>query len=1786
MVREQYEALRPAATAEDSIDMSYEDVRLEYRETQRRTAGSKILSAEEKVAEEYAKNTPVERWQSIAVADTPRALADALWGLGRFRELPGLFDVQTSETLGERSGMSNQLPADFESHAFVGFIGDLATKMIAAGLIEGELGPHSGDSTAMHYDDGSVEGMLDLDQIQLPEGHLDAATLGLSIFSQVFDKGLLIDTGETSFIFTNPLDMAKSLLNPDSAGDFMFFKHQADADLVGGQVWTGDWNESASELIEMIVDVSTEVLRISGPDMQLAPHVQWGGFYRDGQGRLQGTLNMHVLPTKRLVDKENGLLLGSQKEFQKAIYSMDPESLVPQFVLNLLSVAQGETGVVLTEQHREAAKNWYPKFNKLINVISERFGMTPMNVGAALSALSPQTEWDQNINLGIRAAIEYAMGEVDPNTQLQIVNEIRQEAGYAPVTTLNDAQLQQDRWGKARKAFDNESPVTVLRHLKTMSFAHNGLFPEGTAGNSPEGINVITGDVHFMRAIMGFLFNMDAPWMSSTRNIAKNERWESLLGKDLITRAVEEGWITEEEASTETETGNMWSRELTAEEKADKDFGIPVPSEMALRWYNAITKAMVMVSEVLGIKPSEAQALLWLPIQELATKTKGNRTVVWNDSVIRELEGRSAINPSFIDALKELDSELIDPNSSHVDVFGYNKTFGFDAQNGVLIASGSNGIRVYADLRVEGVQDLLRTAIPIAAEPKTMLRKKKPIGVLGKDSETDAQNDSSFKPLRWVSRKARTVKDLGVVAKEMLHTAPASELRTVSDPSVVEGAPDVYSEGNYIVVEVEPKDIKEVRNILTNSSKPFFKTTETPMTVESGGSRSNMPLTKEQIVSGLASKKNDNPLIKNDWVILPDTNPKFIAKIEKQGVLHPQEIYIKSPDGESRRAWIIFGANQTLKGLESFDVFWTQDAQHNVREGTVTPSEEGTQMSANQNGLTFSLPIDGKGVTDFSVNYDTELSTQDSLNAETQSGVRAPTKRTQIIVELGSVADPDMVLSLWHQLNNVDSTQSLSGYFHGELWVDGSMSRASEYVYTNGNERLVQRAGYNPSHPNANFNHYTVWVPNTEASRLSTHHGSFSPNTESHVMNIQRISDDTVLVDGEIHVKGSGALEVNPEKILDSTGDGEMVTEAAFVHDPNMTKTPVLVVGLEGQVAIALQNLMTQFGSLKIPPIFKLKLVNGENKIVKVINDSAEKLKFGSQERKVINEGTLADMTPAEAAAQRIMGDRTDAKGNPISVKETRKKTGDTKHVDPKSAAEVNTVFEAIMFMIRFNVPFKGKWRSIIKDHPLADVLESRFTPSKINLELHHWYDWHHSRRQADELQKKSPAFDTEQQLEDSPELGVFLDGAGRKVNSIDPLDVTKRRKAKAESLDKGRQTIFKEKAKEMVPDMNLFPNATPLLAGYRFEGIELEGLQEIHDEVVVQNIAVLGALSERPGFEGGINSFRGIPGIKWFRDKHNGMVFPGILPLQGMVGIGAGSLQQSFGGAASGFYSTSRPSTTSGFADEYMLDENGKMVDASGIHIDIRNSFMHIDPKRYISGAIALYGNNAKAKTMKALPDSQLESIFKSLVMIHEYGHAVHGAISELGRGHIFREALGRIVYRHGGPATVFREVSRYAASSYIEFVAESFFTVMAIGPKAHPMAIETVEVMHDLLYTTDTRRLERKYEVSERDLVGGIDAPSGTFEKSHHLGGPANYHPFWTGAISEWETEFATEDPSVQLTFPKEERISDRDSHRSSLFHYLHWLGKTQSSLGRKRKSDTGGGVLLTKEDWAAIK
>jgi len=31
---------------------------------------------------------------------------------------------------------------------------------------------------------------------------------------------------------------------------------------------------------------------------------------------------------------------------------------------------------------------------------------------------------------------------------------------------------------------------------------------------------------------------------------------------------------------------------------------------------------------------------------------------------------------------------------------------------------------------------------------------------------------------------------------------------------------------------------------------------------------------------------------------------------------------------------------------------------------------------------------------------------------------------------------------------------------------------------------------------------------------------------------------------------------------------------------------------------------------------------------------------------------------------------------------------------------------------------------------------------------------------------------------------------------------------------------------------------------------------------------------------------------------------------------------------------------------------------------------------------------------------------------------------------------------------------------------------------------------------------------------------------------------------------------------------------------------LGKNQSTLSLKRKSDTGGGVLLTKEDWSLIK
>ena len=1795
LVREQYEALRPAAAAAQPIDMNYEDVRLEHRAKQRSTGGGRVLSVKERAIADAldVKDTP--RWQKIMLADTPRELADALW-----KNLPQYFDpAKVSDRgddigldpavrgdLGDREGYANQLPASLNTAAFMAMITDLGSLMIKRGLIEGELGSHTGDSTQMWYADptDTPEGLLNYNESNVPQDHMDAATLGLSIISQVFEKGLLIDSGPGGQIYDSPYKLLKSLLQPEDMAEFIFAQHATIPNETKGGVWSQQWNEDFGQLLNLIVDVSATVLKFSGPDMALAPHLQWGGFYVDGDGRVQGNLNLHVLPNKRLVDTKNGVLLGSKKDFTKAIYSMDPESLVPQFVLNLLSVAQGETGVSLTPEYRQAAKEWYPKFNKLIHVISEKFGMSPMSVGAAISSLSPQTEWDQNINLGIRAAIEYAMGEVDPKTQLQIVNEVRQEAGYPLVTELNDAQLQQDRWSKAQKALAGENPIKLLRMLKTMSFAHNGLFPEGTAADSAEGVNVITGDIHFMRALMGFFFTLDAPWMAPGREVWVGEKWENLLGKDFADRAAEQGLLSEEEAAS----GEFW--------KIEAGEGT-VPTEIILRWYEAITKSMVMVSEILGIKPQEAQALLWLPIQELSNGIKNGKTVVWNDSVIRELEGRSVVNPSFIDALDSVDNDLIDPNASHLDVFGYNKTSRFDSQNGVLIASGSKGIRIYADTRLEGVSDLLRTAIPIAAEPRTMLRKKKPIGVLGQESETAAKNDPDFKPLRWVQRKSRKVKDLGVVAKELLSTAPASELRTYTDPSIAEGVPDVYSSGNYIVVEVEPKNIKTVRTILSHQKKPFFQPVEVPMTVESGSKRSDAPLSAHEIMDGLASKRSDNPLISNSWVIVPDTNLKFIGRIRdkrRQGALEPQEIYIKSPDGDSKRAWIIFGADETLEGLESFDVFWTQDAQHNVREGTVIPSEEGTKMSASQNGVTFSLPQDGKGMTDFSVEYDESLTVSNALATDPEGGKRAPSKRVQVIVELGSVPDPDMVLDLWHELNGTDTVESISGYFHGEVWTDDSMTRAGEFVYTNGNQRVVQRAAFNGSHAASNGNHYTVWVPRTEATKLSTHHGSFSPDRESHVFNIQRLTDSTVMVDGEVAVwgLGDGFLEINPEKILDATIDGEMVTEAAFMNDPNNMNQPTIVLGSEGQVEQAVQNAMAHFehgaNPFRIPPIFKLEFTNGQNRIIAVTNDQLEPIQGGRYL------AAHRAVTPSEAMAK---------KTSP-QWEMKRQSVKSTGVVDPKEVASVNAVYESIMMMVRLGVPFRGSWKNVIKNHPLADVIASRFTPTKVHNTLYHAADFGPKTTEGELAFTEVAVFWDEVSKgqaseEDVKSFAAFVDGAGRTIMNKNPSDLMALKIKKAESLDPKRQRMYKDWAGENIPDFSLFLQPTPILAGYKLP--VTFNAQQRFDELVVKNLAALAALTERPSqqasAEGSIESFRSLPGISWFRNRHDGMVFPGILPLQGMIGIGAGAYSASWGGQATGYFEQTDPYTVTNKPYYFMLDEEGKKVRSHGIHIDAYSILAHNDPDRFIAGALSVYGNEGKVKTLKGLPKSTLRNVFQAFTMIHEYGHAVHAAISELGRGHLFREAVSRIVYKHGGPGTIYQEVSRYAASNYLEFMAESFFEVMTLGPKAHPMAIETVDLMWEVLYTVDTKALEQKYEIRKRDLTGGHDVGGGEFAKSHQLGGPADFHPFWSGTISMWDVEFANVSPSInpieitqysphQIGHKSHEPISRYDDHRSSLFHYLKWLGEGKDALAKKRGAEIFGEVNLSKEDWKALR
>ena len=1693
--------------------------------------------------------------------------------------------------------------------AFVGFVYQLGVLMLnQQGLDTSTLGVF--EDTL--WDENTGESLLESEAgffgARIPQNVLEAATEALAIFSQVMDAELIHDAvaGELGNRLFSIFPRAKgSIFSPPSTeGD-------PDTD------WSYKEVAEMNELISLIGDVAEVVTRHSGPNLELAPNLKWNSFYRDDQGRMQGTLNIHIMPDSRYVDVENGQILDPEG-LERALWRLDWDTVIPNMVLNLLSIHHGGTSVAVNDVHRAKAKEWYPQFNKLINVISERYGITPIQAGAIISALSPRAAWDpDNINWGILGAFEAVTGTTDEAAQLHELNHVRQLAGFAPVTKFKSfGQALQVGQSKVADIFDQKNPIEVLRMLKTMSFLHNGLYPEGTAADSPIGLQVITADTHHFRAVSGFFHPAEAPWMKQTKAVTGKEGfWESAIGADLVRR------------NKDLKTGD----EILLP-------GVEVPHSVAERTYDAITRATVIAADILGIKPIEAQAMFWQPVQEAGVAgggtLAGNKTVVWNDSLLKEIEGRSSTSPALTDTLPLLDDQLIDPMSSHLDIFTVSDVHNFEPDIGILVASSSNGVRIYADPETKGVSDQLRTARPINAKPVLLTGKKEGLDVSSTKATSTKQN-----PVRWVSRKSRKA-DLGVVSKAMIETAPASELRTVSDPSVMENIPDVHQAGNFIVVEVEQGNEAMVNRIINENPLPFTTSVQVPITVQKAG-RSNQKISTTLLEAGLGSKPSNNPLITNNWVMVPKENGRLIGTLRRKGYsITPSYVRVGE---EVQETWLIMGIDESTKGLDSFSKIWTQDAMFDNVAGTMAPATEGVTIGRG-GGTEFSV-LTEKGGEDFSVNYDEDLSipaVQENVTRTDQE--LKSSKRTQIIVSLGSTPDPGMVNALWKKFDADGSVVSLSGYFHGELWTDSSMSKVGEYSYTNGQERMTQRALHNGTGL-TDENYYDVWVPTTEAVHLSETHGAFA--TKGHFKaKVKRVSDQMAVIDGETQIAsiGSKVLEVNANNIFQSTIDGEQIEELAVITQP--TGERLIVVGLEGEVQARVAN-----APIQPPAIFSL---TATGKIKKIFNDS-----LGLEEGVNWNP-TRTTADPEGKAFESSLFMETPPWAQGLAFQQGEMATGEAGTVkgwwegrrrlpsvssyemgiyNPAYVAEINDLFNTIELLVRYGA--NGvRVKNLLKNHPLGAALDSRWSVTgymtgrqraatdDVGAEQISDFETRINNEYTKLVEEKEAYTYEEDQTPISSENEAFLDAYGE-IDVLEPDGTTEVIKAKkAAELDWTKQKEFKQLAKDFIGDYSIFDegddfDSIPLLAGYEYPNllfrdhngklVESERLNKSRDAVVTAVIKALGALTERPGFTSKAeNGLRDLPGIKKLREKHGGIVFPGVALLLGSVTVGAMNSAFQAGGRPmwgglyhSTYLTGNRPDTPSRLdtgpvydlghngssGPSWALDEDGNAVFKQGIHLGVQKIIEAGDMERYVKYAkFSLHRDGNKWKHLVNRFKNQKDAAMAA-TMIHEFGHGTHGVIAELGRGHSLRAGMDRIVQSYGGIGVVYREIGRYAASSWRELFAESFQEYMILGDDAHPMTQDIVELAWQLLYNKDVTPIRKELEslsikestrnmsLAEYNAEGKIRG----YKEPYGWGMPTDLVPFWQWGISgsgDWGKQ------------PPIGSASQRgDKGWVTVFHYLQEIKNSGGTTGTnhfspvKRLKTKRGEVNLSMEDWSAL-
>lgn len=1727
----------------------------------------------------FVHGLAAQRWRQIAVAPTMEALTEGLWG--QTGNLESDFDGNTyysPEEVGAQMSGDDMGPGSGSRAAFTDFVLGVGRHIISLGGFTPESYQGAGTDLAELYD--PIATSPESWSSGMDKDLFEASLYGLSTFTQAMDMGLLAG---------RELKQTGALL--DSGGLFTFGS-TSEAMATAAK--------SSAVAQRQIAQMASLVGRYSAPDMQLDPTMAWSAFYETEDGRIIGSRERHgqFLPTSRYVDVEGSRILDPDG-LDDAMSRLDLDTVVPELAMSLLALIDGQAEVMVQQRHKDAGKEWYPKMGQLGDSIAERFGLKRHQVQAALAAFSPRNKWDpDNINQAIMAAMDFHNKgvELTKEQRLAVVNEIRVGAGYAPVAETGHLGMGSPR-SKASAIFEGESPIKVLRMLKTLSFMHNGLWPTGNASTSPFGMSVITGDVHHYRALTGFFHSVEAPWFAQA-DIPKQafsgaHEYHSNLGQEIIGRLVASGEITSTEAS---QMGGM---------SGGLEVGMGVPTMHAEKIYDAAVRATTIVADMLDMTPAELQATVWQPIQEAGPKMVRGRTSVWNDSILKILEGRSPLASSMITELGGLDSTLIDPNEMMVDVVRSHERNKTDNAEGIFLISTLNGVRAYADPTLPGVTDMMRTARPIDSRPVVMT---------ARPMRDVAPSASPTNPVRWIAREARRVRSLPAMERLLASDSPSGEFRTMSEPTT-HTFPDVHSPGNYMVVEVSHERASEVSDLLQSGMAPL-DVTQVPLSFNAS-TPTNAPLGRAEVEYLMGTKEGNNPLLTHSWVTLP-YDPSLGRAVKSLGYGYPVESYVQDVDGSSRRTYTVFGmtARQVQKVAQDFGVqrMWTSEGEYDFANDLFIPVEQGVSMGGGVEGTQMGLVLNDSTLsTEFTVDYQADEAVPLGVGPTAESG-KGQGRRTQLIVEFGPNADPALTTSSWEAMEASDAVLSVAGYWHGELWAHPGSTRVGEYSYTDGDRRMTHRARHS-DHQTIDPNYHTVWVSGAESLRMDPTHGRL-PNTQiTHdVVVTDRFGDSTVELDSSARMTTTPGLhlEVDSANILKSKVEGEQIGVLSVVTNPE-TQMPVIIVGEDAAV---LQGHPLWAGLSTAGSHPAIWHVTSQGRINKVTNDSlpvpegyefvydfsdrvkvpevnwggratkgqreartkAERKKYKMQEEaKASGVFPLRSDQAVGAASTDIAGhikyaatgyQHDPTKSFSLGVKETTQpefSLADPVLYDPANMAEIGDVFRAIEVLRQFGVS-PTQLSTAIKGHPLGTAMDGQISPVPYALYAQAGKD---PNIRYDEFVKRKTELDNlfVDYNNQSGNLPAYWYDALGEGHGGRYLSSSEQAKKKGEDLDLGRQEFFRAAAKDLIPDLSIWPDdPIGIIAGYRSAPFPTQR------DIVLQGLGALGALTERPGHPTP-SALRDLPGVERFREAHGGMTFPGVVRLFGTVGFGATSGRVQGSEWAGTYHPPSWQRMVAGraqHADQQIYDRirdaRGGPIPgmttwpAHGIHITVGSMHRQAEGQSAYDTMWRIRWGDHLARMQRGATEMSLEMAGTTLTMFHEFGHASHGAAVQLDRGHLVREQLSRIISDHGGPAAVTEQLSTYAASTWIEVISESFAMVFGTAD-ASPMANDVVEMMWRILY--------------DMDYVHALEAesrkPSDPFASSF---GPSPRIPFWNRNLMTWD--MAQQDDRARNY---EQDVVDfgvskgRYGYQVSLLEHLQLAAKKGKYLNMPLKSKTSG-------------